>query len=71
MTPLLLDTNAAIWITQDLPLADTATKALAEAAAEGATGFCLSDHRLGSGIARRSGPDRTSDESGYMVRAAA
>lgn len=35
MTPLLLDTNAAIWITQDLKLADSAVKALNEAADKG------------------------------------
>lgn len=39
MTPLLLDTNAAIWISQDLPLADSALQALTEAVEEGTSIF--------------------------------
>lgn len=39
MTPLLLDTNAAIWITQDHPLADTALQALTDADKEGVSVF--------------------------------
>jgi PIN domain nuclease of toxin-antitoxin system len=35
VTPLLLDTNAAIWITQDSKLADSAVKALDQADDEG------------------------------------
>lgn len=39
VTPLLLDTNAAIWISQDDPLADSAVQALAQAAEENAPVF--------------------------------
>jgi PIN domain nuclease of toxin-antitoxin system len=39
MMSLLLDTNAAIWISQDMPLADTALEALAEADEEGTPVF--------------------------------
>jgi PIN domain nuclease of toxin-antitoxin system len=37
--PLLLDTHAAIWITEDQPLASTATKAIDAAYQTGATIF--------------------------------